>query len=188
MRQLVMGIQVGIFGLVLAASGQAQPQTKPQTSGKGSEPAGAAARSDLPDATPEDALRTFMIALVAIDEAALRIITVPVPDAELAWLLRGQAAPPEVIKELKAGLAKTPIKRLKEGERVTLPGNRVYVVRPGEVGEDKAVLLPDRAPQPTRLQKIRGHWKVSAEPFIAARKAAAAARQKKQAGAPGQQR
>ena len=42
--------------------------------------------------TPEDALRTFMLALISQDEASLRKVTVPNPD--LGWLLKGDPLPP----------------------------------------------------------------------------------------------
>ena len=84
------------------------------------------------------------------------------------------------MNKIRQQFAKQPIKRLKNGERVTLPRGQVSVVGANEVGEDRAVLLPEGAPLPTRLRKVSGHWKVSAEPIIAARKAAEAARQKAQ--------
>ena len=131
------------------------------------------------DATPEDALRTFMLALMTQEETALRAVTLPT--ADLAWLLRGQPAPPEVIKDATAQFAKLPIKRLKQGEKVALPRGKQYVVAADEVGEDRAVVLPQGAPVPTRLRKVDSHWKVAADPFIAARKAADAAMKKAEA-------
>ena len=86
-----------------------------------------------------------------------------------------------MIKDATAQFAKLPIKRLKEGEKVALPKGKQYVVAASEVGEDRAVLLPQGAPVPTRLQKVDGHWKVAADPFIAARKAADAATKKAEA-------
>ena len=119
-----------------------------------------------------------MLALMAQDEAALREVTIPTPD--LDWLLKGDPAPPEVIKDATAQFTRQPIKRLKDGETVALPRGRQYVVAANEVGEDKAVLLPQGAPVPTRLHKVKGQWKVVADPFIAGRKAADAARKKAQ--------
>jgi hypothetical protein len=140
-------------------------------------PAGAA-RPQLPDATPEEALRTFMVAAVAQDEAALRAITLP--DRELVWLLRGQPAPAEAVERIRTLTMEMKIERLKPGDQIKLPQGRVAVVAPEEVTEDRAVLLPEGAPIPVRVQRIEGHWKVDARPAIAARKAAAAARQKSQ--------
>lgn len=83
-----------------------------------------------------------------------------------------------MIKDATAQFDRQPMKRLKEGEKVALPKGKQYVVAAGEVGEDRAVLLPNGAPIPTRLQKLTGHWKVAADPFIAARRSADAARKK----------
>jgi hypothetical protein len=137
------------------------------------------AKITVADSTPEDALRTFMLALISQDEPAVRAVSVPSPD--LAWLIKGDPAPPEVIKDVMAQLAKQPIKRLKEGENVPLPRGKQYVVAATDVGDDKAILLPQGAPLPTRLHKVKGHWKVVADPFIAGRKAADAARKKAEA-------
>jgi len=159
----------------------ATPDTMPSRSGKGASKG--VAPPALADATPEDALRTFMVALVAHDEATLRAITLPAPDFE--WILKGEAPPPEAMNQIREEFAKQPIKRLKQGDRVTLPRGQVSVVGANEVGEDRALLLPAGAPMPTRLQKVSGHWKVSAEPIIAARKAAEAAQRKAESQKPG---
>jgi hypothetical protein len=131
------------------------------------------------DASPEDALRTFTLAVMAQDAATLR--TIALPNAELDWLLRGQPAPAEAINDAKMQFARLPIRRLKPGEKVVLPRGREYVVSAAEVGDDRALLLPQGSPIPTRIRKVEGHWKVSADPFIAARKAADAARKKAEA-------
>jgi hypothetical protein len=161
-----------------------EPQTEPGSpppakSRTGAATAKAVSTIKVADATPEDALRTFMLALMTQEEAALRMVTLP--NADLAWLLKGQPAPPEVVKAASAQFAKLPIKRLKEGERVALPKGKQYVVAAHEVGEDRAVVLPQGAPVPTRLRKVDNHWKVAADPFIAARKAADAAMKKAEA-------
>ncbi len=152
------------------------PQAASQTGAVGSKEG---SQIKVADATPEDALRTFMLAVLAQDGEALRVVTLPNPDRD--WLLKGQPAPPQVIKDATAQFARLPIRRFKEGETVALPKGKQYVVAATEVGEDRAVLLPQGAPVPTRLRKVDGHWKVAADPFIAARKAALAATKKAQA-------
>jgi hypothetical protein len=138
-------------------------------------PAGGA-RSQLKDATPEDALRSFMVDFAEQDEAALRAITLPDPD--LDWLLRGQRPPAEAVEQMRSLAAEMKIRRLKPGESFALPKGRTITVSPEEVTEDRAVLLPEGDFFPIRLQRVEGHWKVDARPIIAARKAAEAARQK----------
>jgi hypothetical protein len=160
-----------------AAKAEATPKAGAMVKGRpdARAPAGVA-RPMLPDATPEDALRTFMVAAVAHDEAALREITLP--DRELVWLLRGQPAPAQAVERMRALAADMKIKRLKPGDRLKLPQGRVAVVTPEQVTEDRALVLPEGAPEPVRLQRVEGHWKVDARPAIDAVKAAAAAQQK----------
>ena len=129
---------------------------------------------DLVDGTPEAALRTFMLALAAQDEATLRAVSLP--DNELDWLLKGPPAPatPEAIAEMKAKLERTPFRRLLSGARVRMPGNRNGVIQPSDVRDGRVVLLSQGAPYPARVEKFDGHWKVLARPFIVARKLAKA--------------
>ncbi len=134
------------------------------------------AKIDLVDKTPEDALRTFMMAMAAADEKTLRAVTLPNNDLDV--LLTGEAPPFGGVKEMKQQIQKMKIERLKEGDRVNMPGNKVHIVRVTEVGRDRAALLPEDAPFPTRLRLVSGHWKVDAGPVIAARKAASSASRK----------
>jgi len=179
LRLLATG--TAIFFLVTCHC-SAQP-AKPQASTEKPQPDKKAAQSKskitVADATPEEALRTFMLALLAQDETAVRAVTVPDPD--LSWLLKSQPLPPGAIKGASAQIAKQPIKRLKAGETITLARGRKVVVAPDDVGDDKAILLPQGAPIPTRLQRLKGRWKVDASPFIAGSKAADAARKKAEA-------
>ena len=120
-----------------------------------------------------------MLAVLAQDGAALRAVTLPSPD--LGLLLNGQGAPADVIKAATEQFARLPMKRLKPGESIALTRNKPYIVSASEVGEDRAIVLPQGSPVPTRLQRVKGHWKVAADPFIAARKAADLARKKAEA-------
>jgi hypothetical protein len=132
--------------------------------------------ADVAAATPEEAFRTFLIAMVTKDEATLRSVTLPTD--EFDWLLKGQALPADRIEDFKAQVARQPIRALKPGEVISLPGNRKMTVQPEEVTADRAVLLPEGAPLPNRLQKVDGRWRVDATPIIAGRKAAESARKK----------
>jgi len=173
---------LGAIGFLIALDCLAgSPQAQPGGTAKPPSPPRAAASKtganvDVADATPEDALKTFMLALMSHDETALRAVTLPGPDFE--WLLTGQPAPPEVIKDAQKQFAKMQFKRLKQGEKISLPKGKEYVVKATEVGDDRVVLLPEGSPVPSRLHKVTGHWKVAADPFIAARKAVDAARKK----------
>jgi hypothetical protein len=152
-----------------AAAPKPKPKPAPPANRK------ALAKVDLVDRTPEDALRTFLMARVVADETTLRAVTLPNPD--LDWLLRGEEPPFKGLRELKLEMRRMPIERLKFGDKVTLPGNKVHVIRATEVGRDRAALLAEGQPTHMLLRKVNDHWKVDATPIIAARKAADAARQ-----------
>jgi hypothetical protein len=176
-RQSLVAIVLLIAPECLCLSAQTKPnETDKSKSSTEGVVAKKAAKVEVADATPEDALKTFMLALISHDEPALRTVSLPTPDFD--WLLKGPPAPPEVIRDAKEQFAKLPIKRLKVGEKVTLPRGKEYVVTANEVSRDRAVLLPQGSPVPTRLHDVDGHWKVVTDPFIAARKAVDAARKK----------
>jgi hypothetical protein len=134
------------------------------------------ARSPLQDDTPEDALHSFLVAFVEQDEAALRAITLPDPD--LVWLVRGLRPPANAVGMMRTYAMELKTRRLKPGESVAPPEGQPIAVRPEDVTEDRAVLLPEGDLLPIKLRRVEGHWKVDARPIIAARKAAAAAQQK----------
>jgi hypothetical protein len=91
--------------------------------------------------------------------------------------MAGQAAPPGVLKDLQEKLARPAFRSLKPGDRVTLPGGTVVVVKAEELGPDRALVIPEGASLPTRVRRVEGHWKVDPSAVIASRKAAEAARQ-----------
>jgi hypothetical protein len=136
----------------------------------------AKSKSNVAASTPEQAWRTFMVAMVTGDGPTLRAVTLPTDDFD--WLLKGEAAPANRIEEIKAQIAKLPIRALKPGDKIKLPRNREFTVSKADVTKDRAMLLPDGDPIPHRLQNVDGRWRVDAAPIIAARKAADAARKK----------
>lgn len=160
------------------ANSGASPTTKPQRGGGGTRaadqprqiPPGPATKVKLADGTPEDALKTFLLAMGAHDADTLRSVTLPEPDFE--WLLKGPLASLELLTRLKAQLEEKPMKRLKAGDPVRMPGRESRVIRPDDVRAGRVVLWPEGVPLPSRLENVNGHWKVFARPFITARKAA----------------
>jgi hypothetical protein len=138
----------------------------------------------LADGTPEDAFRTFLLALATHDERTLRAVTLPVEGFE--WLLKGPPVPPEKLEEFRAQFERQPIpiRRLQAGDKFTLPGNRKIIIPRDDVTPDRAVLVPANAPVPTRMRRIDGHWRVDARPIIDGRKAGDAARRKAEQKAP----
>jgi regulation of enolase protein 1 (concanavalin A-like superfamily) len=141
---------------------------------RGASDAGLAAGAG--DETPETVFVDFTIAVLTHDEATLRRLTLPCEGFE--WLLKGEAAPPEAAETIRTHLLQQPIRRLKPGEKLGLPGGRTLTVGPDDVREDRVILIPEGTPIPTRLQKLDGRWRVDPAPVIAGRKAADAARKK----------
>jgi len=158
--------QPGTYGAVVEwrrGDAKASPQLRARAPGP-------EAKVELADSTPEDALKTFLVALAAQDEATLRGVTLPHADFDL--LLNGPPAPPDQLALWKAKLEEKPMKRLKEGDPVRMADGETRVIKPDDVREGRVVLWPSGAPLPSRLENVGGHWKVFAAPFIAARKSA----------------
>lgn len=130
------------------------------------------ARTYVPvtDETPEAALKTFVLAVAACDEATLRAVTQS--DAELARLLRRPPASPEALARRRARLDQIVMKRLKPGDTATMADGRSRTLRPDDVRGGHVVIWPEGSSYATELENVGGHWKVVVRPFIAARKAA----------------
>lgn len=131
---------------------------------------GPSARVSLADTTPEAALKSFLLAMAAHDAETLRAVALPDPD--LDWLLKGPAASPELLARIKTRLEEQPMRRMKAGDPVRMPGGEARVIHPEDVRQGRVVLWPEGAPLPSRVENVDGRWRVFARPFIAARKAA----------------
>ena len=128
-----------------------------------------AQRQDV--ATPEQAIRTFIVAMMTKDSKALHEVALPAND--LDSLLQGQAVPPEAVEGFKAQIASLPVRVLKAGEEVTLPDGRRYKAKPEDVTPERAVVLPQGASFPALSRKVDGRWRIDAAPIIASMKGAA---------------
>ncbi|HWE37466.1 MAG TPA: hypothetical protein VG406_12930 [Isosphaeraceae bacterium] len=125
--------------------------------------------------TPEAAYHSFHVALVAGDAEALRKLALPLAEGDLAWLLNGEHLSRAGSARLHRAIgSKQELKRLRAGDVLTLPGGALFAIRPEQVGDDRAVLLPDDSPVPTDLRRVAGLWRVDARPIVAGRRAAAA--------------
>ena len=121
--------------------------------------------------TPEQAIRTFIVAMMTKDAKALRDVTLPADDIES--LLQGQALPPEAAEGIKAQIAGIPVRLLKAGEEVTLADGRKYKARAEDVAADRAVVFPQGASFPVLSRKVDGRWRIDAAPIIAGMKGGA---------------
>lgn len=149
-------------------------------------PAPEAAPESLPQGTPEDAYRSFLLAMLTKDEKGLRALVLsndeaPVSDDDFAWLLRGEDPPLLARAMMKTMIPRQTVERLAVGDLVVLPGGREIRVEPAEVSDTRAVVRGEGTPVPTRCWKVDDLWKVDARPVIAGRKAADAARRRAEA-------
>jgi hypothetical protein len=124
--------------------------------------------------TPEATYHSFHVALVAGDAEALRRLALPLTEGDLAWLLKGEHLSRAGSARLHRAIgAEHALKRLRAGDTLTLPGGVPFAVRPEQVGDDRAVILPDGEPIPTDLRRVAGLWRVDARPIVAGRRAGA---------------
>ncbi|WP_422926651.1 hypothetical protein [Singulisphaera sp. PoT] len=132
----------------------------------------------FPD-SPEGAVKNFMIAMATGNERELQALTLPLPEGDFAWLLKGERLPADKVAEFRKAVAEEmPFRIAKPGEMFPLSKGRVIEIKPAEFSPDRSVVVHEGAPIPTRVRKIEGRWKVDAAPMVAGRKAAFAARQR----------
>lgn len=138
--------------------------------------------------TLEGALRTFVLGMLLSDAKLLDKSMWPESEADTAVLLKSQGEPPAILAGPMVAIMK--VRRLKAGEKFVLPGNREITIGADEVTEERAVLVLDDGPVPTRVAKDGDTWRVDAGTFIASRKAGAAylEKQKREAAERGEKR
>jgi hypothetical protein len=121
------------------------------------------------DNTPEGAYRSFVVAIRTGNEKALRDLTVPTED--FPWLLLNRHIAPEGVAQFRHQISQLPVKRLKPGDTATLADGRKLVIQAEEVTAERAVVFDEGGVMPTRIQLIKGRWRVNASLFIASKKA-----------------
>ncbi len=115
-------------------------------------------RVNQADSTPEDALKTFYLALRAQDGEALRAVTLA--DDEFPWLLRGRPASPSDLAQMKSRLEQTSMKRLKPGDVARMADGESQTLKPDDLRAGRAVIWPEGSSHALRLEDVGGHWKV----------------------------
>lgn len=126
--------------------------------------------------TPEGALRAFLASMLGPDPATLRQVILPVSEADFAVLLASRPMSTEA-RQIEVGrIASLPIRSLKAGDTVALPGGRSLKIAKDDVGRDHVLLQMSSGPLPILVRRLNGRWYVDAAPIIAARRTAAALR------------
>lgn len=126
--------------------------------------------------SPEAVLRQFLVAMTLGDKETGKTLLRPNPANQILW--QGAHPPSETAEKVRQHFQNLALRRLKIGEKVTLPGGNVLVVDDRQVNLDRVLIAAADAPVPFVLVRLDGLWKVDAKPIIAARTVASSARQK----------
>ena len=126
-------------------------------------------------ASPEQALRSFLIAMATSDREALA--NTSLPHEELDLLLQGETLTEEQIKSMRTHFAQTPIESLTVGDTFMLPGNRPITMDETFVNATRKQLVLADMPTPFTVVLTDDQWRVDPGGLIAARKAAQRARE-----------
>ncbi len=125
-------------------------------------------------AVPEDvneAVRSFLIGAITIDEDLVRNVALPHP--QLSVLLSGSPLPKALLETMKKQFATMPCLPVKVGDRIKLPHGKSIEVTKEMVNADRGMFRPvmggEPAPFPIIVVRTNGQWRVDAESVIAAR-------------------
>ena len=120
--------------------------------------------------TPAVALRQFLTSMTAHDEEKLK--SVAMPDDDLDILLEGEKPTAATLARMQLAMTLSPMKRLKVGDEIKLPGGRTLKIDETRVNRTRQSITAMGSPIPFDVQLIEEKWKVNPQPLIAARKAA----------------
>lgn len=120
--------------------------------------------------SPDGALRAFLVSLVSGNAAALRQLTMPVGDKDFAYLVNQAPPAPRERDALVARIAGLPVRAVRQGEVLALPGGKKLTVTKDDVGDDRLLLLMPNGPLPYLVLRVKGRWYVDASSIIAGRK------------------
>lgn len=120
--------------------------------------------------SPDGALRAFLVSMISANPAAIRQLILPVSDQDFAFLVNQTPPPPKERDVLVARIAGLPVRAVRQGEVLPLPGGRKLTVTKADVGEDHLLLLMPNGPLPYLVLKVKNRWYVDASSIIAGRK------------------
>lgn len=121
--------------------------------------------------TPAGALRAFVLAMLSGDKSALRHVSLPLSEADLADLTYSKPMPPAMKRKLAAQVQTMTIRVVKPGATYQLSETRQLTVKPNAFGPDRTVLDSPAVPLPASIRRINGLWYVDPSDFLAARRA-----------------
>ena len=121
--------------------------------------------------SPKEVLSEFFIALLSKDEAVIRKLILPNPDAQILW--KGQTTSPQDRRGFEKQLSNMTCRECKVGEIIDLPGGRKLEVTSQMVNDKSKLIFPVIDGQPMEVPlpviMVDGKWKIEAGPIIFAR-------------------
>jgi len=122
-------------------------------------------------------MREFMLGMLSHDLKVIQRVVLPLDPAELEWLVRGEKLSKDQRRDMKVIVDRLPIQVFKVGDSVRMPDGTRFKLTEDDVNEDHAVAKFGPEPMSYRLRRVKNVWLVDAEPVVAARKAAAKAKE-----------
>lgn len=170
-----------LAGALIACAPMAQAKGKPKAAHAPKTPAVTPIKArnmkealEVLQKTPDGALKAFLAAMVGGDPGAIRQLIMPVSDADFAILTNQQPPDPKTRETLISRIAGMPVRALRVGEVVPLPGGKTLTVGKDDIGDDHVLLQMPNGPLPYLILRVKNVWYVDAESIIAGRKTALA--------------
>jgi hypothetical protein len=125
---------------------------------------------DSASASPEGAIRAFLLAMISKDAKALRAVALPVDGLDV--LTHGQPLTKEQLEGVKAQIAAIPVRVFKAGDVIAYGNGGNMKVKPEDAAPDRVMVMPEGTSFPVLCRKVDGRWKIEAAPIIASFKPA----------------
>ena len=113
--------------------------------------------------TPQHAIRVLLASMLALDRSRAQQMIAPGGSLDLLW--SGAPRQREPSGHLEALVGEMPLVEIKPGEFFAMPSGRIVE---GVQTENRKVLVGmfGSVEMPFVVQRIRGEWKVEAEPYF----------------------
>ena len=173
-RTILLLILLGA-GVAGCGAGAARPTDAPA--------AARAAAEAREDSSPEQVLRKFYVAILALDVPTIRRLALPHPRIEVLWEMTDKPEPAELDFAAR-WIRLAPLRRARVGETLVLPGDHQLPVTAHDVNDGRVLILMDDDPLPFTFVRIDGRWRVDPDLLIVMRLKADEIRRRKKAEDP----
>lgn len=125
-------------------------------------------------------MKSFLKHMILKNPTELKKVILPVSEEDFKYLNSNRKLPEDVKKQFLAAVDSTPVVRIKPGTTIPLPGGKSTTITKEMITPTRVFLSsPMLKPFPIQVEKTDSGWRIDARVVIAARKAAAKAREKK---------